>query len=401
MADACGNSGDPGPGGAGDIELTLLMPCLDEAETLETCVRKAHEALNRLEITGEVLVADNGSTDGSPEIARRCGARVAVVGERGYGSALLGGIRAANGRFIIMADADDSYDWTHIDAFVERLRQGCELVMGCRLPAGGGTILPGAMPPLHRWVGNPVLSSIGRLFFRCAVTDFHCGMRGFAKEAVEKLDLRSVGMEFASEMVVKSTLAGLRVEEVPVTLSPDGRGRRPHLRTFRDGWRHLRFMLLYSPKWLFLYPGIAMMLLGSIGFGLLLPGPLRAGGVAFDLNTMLVSALFVLIGFQCISFWIVAYAFATVEGFLPESRFLTNMCRYIRLETGLACGAVTFLAGLVLLGSGVRFWGQHDFGPLPAATGLRIVISAVTLQSLGAGCVFLSFMLSIVGSRRR
>ncbi|HEV2722568.1 MAG TPA: glycosyltransferase family 2 protein, partial [Thermoanaerobaculia bacterium] len=279
------------------IELSIVMPCLNEAETIEVCVAKARRFLDTSGIDGEVVVADNGSRDASREIAGRAGARVVDVGERGYGSALQGGIAAARGRYVIMGDADDSYDFSALAAFVEKLRGGADLVMGDRF-AGG--VLPGAMPPLHRWLGNPVLSGIGRLFFRSPVRDFHCGLRGFSKAAYERMELRTTGMEFASEMVVKATLLGMRVDEVPIVLHPDGRSHPPHLRSWRDGWRHLRFLLLYSPRWLFLYPGFVLMLLGAVVAGWLLPRPRTLGGVTFDVQTLLYAGMAIVIGFQAV-----------------------------------------------------------------------------------------------------
>src|SRR6267378_7884160 len=298
-------------------ELTILMPCLNEAETLASCISKARAFLARSGCTGEVVIADNGSTDRSPAIAAANGARVVHVAERGYGSALLGGIRAARGKFVIMGDSDDSYDFSRLDAFVEQLRAGFQLVMGNRFRGG---ILPGAMPPLHRYLGNPVLTGIGRLFFKSPVGDFHCGLRAFRRDAIERLDLRTHGMEFASEMVVKATAFGLRVTEIPTTLSPDGRDRAPHLRTWRDGWRHLRFLLLYSPRWLFLYPGGLLMIIGLLVGLLLLRGPLTVGGVNFDVHTLLYAAMAVIIGFQAIVFAMFTKVFAMSEGLLPEDK---------------------------------------------------------------------------------
>jgi len=382
------------------VELTVLMPCLDEAETLETCIRKAQQAIQEHGLRAEVLIADNGSTDGSQAIAQRCGARVVPVEARGYGAALLGGIATARGQYIIMGDADDSYDFTAIYPFVEKLREGVDLVMGCRLPAGGGTIEPGAMPWLHRWLGNPVLSGVGRLFFRCPVTDFHCGLRGFRKDAVEALGLQTTGMEFASEMVIKATLQKLRMANIPITLRPDGRTRPPHLRSWRDGWRHLRFMLLYSPRWLFLYPGILLFVLGVVFGGLLLAGPLRVGQVAFDTNSLVVCSMSVLLGFALISFAVIAKVFAVTEGLLPMDRRLDTLFRYITLEVGAITGAAVALVGVILLVVAVSHWGQRDFGALSPSDSLRQVVPAATLITLGAQITFASFLLSLLGLKR-
>src|SRR6185503_16780874 len=281
-------------------ELSVLMPCLNEAETLATCIKKAQKALDDLQVNGEVVIADNGSTDGSPEIAASLGARVIHVAQKGYGSALLGGIKAARGKYIIMGDADDSYDFTNLGPFLEKLRAGYDLVMGNRFKGG---IAPNAMPPLHKYLGNPVLTGIGRLFFRSPCGDFHCGLRGFSKAAIQRLDLRTTGMEFASETVVKASLHRLRITEVPTTLSVDGRNRRPHLHTWRDGWRHLRFLLLYSPRWLFLYPGASLFLSGVAGMMWLLPAPRHVGMVGLDIHTLFYASLAVVVGFQLMMFW--------------------------------------------------------------------------------------------------
>jgi glycosyltransferase involved in cell wall biosynthesis len=384
-----------------DVELTLLMPCLDEAETLESCLLKAREGLREHGVAGEILVADNGSRDGSQQIALAHGARVVPVAERGYGAALLGGIGAARGRYVIMADADDSYDWSRIGPFLERLRAGAELVMGCRLPRGGGRIAPGAMPWSHRWLGNPVLSWLGRRLFGTRVTDFHCGMRGFVRSAVERLALRTTGMELATEMIAKAALHGLRIEEVPITLHRDGRSRPPHLRTWRDGWRHLRFMLLYSPSWLFLAPGLGMLLAGALGFAAILPGPRHVAGLTLDVNTLLACSLGILVGFQCLSFALFARVFAMTEGLLPPDPVLTRLFERIGLETGLAAGLLLILGGGALMAGALAYWARQDFGDLSYPIGLRLVIPAVTLLALGIQVVFSSFFLSLLGLRRR
>ncbi len=384
-----------------ELELTLLMPCLNEAETLESCICKAKRALDALQIPGEVLIADNGSTDGSIEIAQSCGARIVHVVEKGYGSALRAGIAHARGRYIVMGDADDSYDWSQMGPFYERLAAGEELVMGCRLPMGGGTIRPGAMPFLHRWLGNPVLSFIGRLFFKCAVTDFHCGLRGFSAQAIRRLNLQAHGMEFASEMIAKAGLSRLRISEVPITLHPAGRTRPPHLRTWRDGWRHLRFMLMFCPKWLFFIPGLVMVLFGLLNFICVLPGPLMIGAVGFDVNTLLIGSFVGLVGFQCMSFGFFARIYGLAEGVAPRDPLLDRILSFFTLERGLIAGVILLLTGGGLLFRALLYWGAHDFGALSYPVGLRMVIPAVTLAALGVQTLFLSFFLNILGVKNR
>ena len=381
----------------GQMELSILMPCLNEAETLATCIKKAQKALEDLNIAGEIVVADNGSTDGSPEIAASLGARVVHIAEKGYGSALLGGIKAARGKYIIMGDADDSYDFTQLDPFVEKLRAGYDLVMGNRFKGG---IEPSAMPPLHRYVGNPVLTGIGRLFFKSPCGDFHCGLRGFSKAAIQNLDLRTTGMEFASETVVKASLHGLRITEVPTTLSLDGRSRSPHLRSWRDGWRHLRFLLLYSPRWLFLYPGLFLMLIGSIVAGLLLVGPRVVDGITFDVHTLLYAAMAIIIGYQTVNFAVFTKVFAITEGLLPEDPRLAMLFRHIKLETGIIAGGLLLVAGIALSVFALSFWSATSFGPLDPSRTLRLVIPAATLIVLGLQTVLSSFFLSILGLKR-
>jgi glycosyltransferase involved in cell wall biosynthesis len=378
-------------------ELSILMPCLNEAETLAICIKKAQKALDDLNVNGEVVIADNGSTDGSPEIAASLGARVIHVAEKGYGSALLGGIKAARGKYIIMGDADDSYDFTNLGPFLEKLRAGYELVMGNRFTGG---IAPNAMPPLHKYLGNPVLTGIGRLFFRSPCGDFHCGLRGFSKAAIQRLDLRTTGMEFASETVVKASLHGLRITEVPTTLSVDGRNRPPHLRSWRDGWRHLRFLLLYSPRWLFLYPGLLLMLVGAVGSGWLLVGPRVVDGITLDVHTFLYAAMAIVIGYQTVIFAIFTKVFAITEGLLPEDPRLKTLFNYIRLETGIVAGALLLAAGIGLSIYALSFWGAHSFGSLDPSQTLRLVIPAVTLIALGLQTVLSSFFLSILGLER-
>jgi glycosyltransferase involved in cell wall biosynthesis len=378
-------------------ELSILMPCLNEAETLATCIKKAQKALEDLNVNGEVVIADNGSTDGSPEIAASLGARVIHVAEKGYGSALLGGIKAARGKYIIMGDADDSYDFTNLGPFLEKLRAGYDLVMGNRFKGG---IAPNAMSPLHKYLGNPFLTGIGRLFFRSPCGDFHCGLRGFSKAAIQRLDLRTRGMEFASETVVKASLHGLRITEVPTTLSVDGRSRPPHLRSWRDGWRHLRFLLLYSPRWLFLYPGLLLMLIGTAVSGWLLLGPRVVDGITLDVHTFLYAAIAIVIGYQTVIFAVFTKVFAITEGLLPEDPRLKTLFRYIRLETGILAGALLLATGIGLSIYALSFWSSTSFGPLDPSRTLRLVIPAVTAIALGLQTVLSSFFLSILGLER-
>ncbi len=379
-------------------ELTILMPCLNEAETLETCIRKAQSYLEKSHICGEVVIADNGSSDGSRQIAAGLGARVVPVETRGYGAALLGGTHAARGRYIIMGDADDSYDFNALDPFVEKLRQGHDLVMGNRFQGG---IRPGAMPFLHRYLGNPVLSAIGRLFFRASIGDFHCGLRGYRRQAILDLDLRTTGMEFASEMVVKASLGRLRIAEVPTVLHPDGRSRPPHLRTWSDGWRHLRFLLLYSPRWLFLYPGLLLMLLGLILGLWLLPGTRVFLGLKLDINTLFYAALMIILGFQAVNFAVFTKVFGISEKLLPPDPALEKALGWARLERGLLLGALMIALGLGMSLLALADWEARGFGPLDPAQSLRLVIPGGTLLSLGLQAMFSAFFLSILGLKRR
>lgn len=374
-------------------ELTILMPCLNEAETLGICIDKAHGFLDRHRVCGEVLVADNGSTDGSQEIALRRGARVVHVAEKGYGSALYGGITAARGRHVIMGDADDSYDFTNLMPFLAALREGHQLVMGNRFLGG---ITPGAMPPLHRYLGNPVLTGIGRLFFKSKAGDFHCGLRGFDKQAIEGLHLQSTGMEFASEMVVKATLYKLRVTEVATTLSPDGRSRPPHLRSWRDGWRHLRFLLLYSPRWLFFYPGILLVLAGLASMTWLLPGPQRIGEITLDVHTMLYSAMAIILGVEAVSFGLFAKVYGVGAGFLLANDRMTDIMAGFTLERGLVLGLGLF--GLGLAGSlyAIYAWGSESFGDLVPGSMMRVIIPSLTSLAVGVQLMFGSFFLSVL-----
>ena len=380
------------------VEVSVVMPCLNEAETLEICIVKAQRALEEANIAGEIVIADNGSTDGSIEIAERLGTRVVNVRAKGYGNALMGGIAVATGKYVVMGDADDSYDFGHIPRFVEQLRSGADLVMGNRFHGG---IQKDAMPPLHRYLGNPALTKLGRLFFRSPVGDFYCGMRGFRKDAYERMGLRTTGMEFATEMVVKATLLDLRIAEVPTTLSPDGRSRAPHLRTWRDGWRTLRFFLLYSPRWLFFYPGIVLMLVGAVLGLWLLPAPRTVGGVTFDVHTLVYAAAFVLLGFQAIAFACFTKIFAIAEGLHPPDAALDKLFRYITLEVGIAVGAVLTIAGLATSIYAVSNWGAQHFGLLDYSHTMRIVIPGALLLTLGVQTIFASFFMSVLGLRRR
>ncbi|MEG4634445.1 glycosyltransferase family 2 protein [Microcoleus sp. AR_TQ3_B6] len=380
------------------LELSILMPCLNEAETLEICIEKAQKSLRELDIAGEVIIADNGSTDGSQDIATRMGARVVPVAAKGYGSALMGGIIAARGVYIIMGDADDSYDFSNLGPFVEKLRGGCDLVMGNRFQGG---IKPGAMPPLHKYLGNPVLTWVGKLFFSSPAGDFHCGLRGFRRDSILKLDLQTTGMEFASEMVVKASLYKLRITEVPTVLSPDGRSRPPHLRTWRDGWRHLRFLLLYSPRWLFLYPGTALMIGGLIVSIWLLPGTQEIGGISFDVHTLLYSAIAIIVGFQAVTFAFFTKVFAISEKLLPEDPKLNKIFRYVTLETGLMVGVTLILIGIVGSFLSLTIWRETAFGSLDPSKTLRLVIPSLTCLTVGLQMVLSSFFLSVLGLKRR
>ena len=377
-----------------ELELTILMPCLNEAETLASCIGKARACIERLGLAAEIVVADNGSTDGSQRLAREAGARVVDVPERGYGSALYHGAQAARGRFIIMGDADDSYDFSRLDAFVDRLREGADLVMGNRFLGG---VRPGAMPWKNRYLGNPLLSAIGRFFFHSAAGDFHCGLRGITRAAFDRLNLQTTGMEFASEMVIKATLLRLRVVEVPTTLDKDGRNRPPDLRPWRDGWRHLRFMLLYCPRWLFLYPGAAMMALGVTGSAALLAGAAWTAG----LGLLLVSSAAILLGFQSVAFAFCARIYAFNEGLLPEDKPLEAMFNRFTLETGLVAGAALLVIGLTAGVIAAVGWSPSGVGTLTSREALQVAIPAVTAVCLGGQVVLTSFLLSFLGLRRR
>jgi glycosyltransferase involved in cell wall biosynthesis len=377
-------------------ELTILMPCLNEAETVARCVAKARAYLARSGVNGEVVIADNGSTDGSQLIGARSGARVVVVPVRGYGSALLSGIRSARGRYVIMGDSDDSYDFGHLDDFVAKLREGYHLVMGNRFRGG---IKPGAMPVLHRFLGNPVLTAVGRLFFRSPCGDFHCGLRGFDRDAILGLDLQAPGMEFASEMVVKASIFGLSITEVPTILYPDGRSRPPHLRRWRDGWRHLRFLLLFSPKWLFLYPGFALFAAGLMAMAWLLPGPRTIHGVSLDIHSLLYASLAVTTGFQSMQFWTFAKVYRTREGIAPWDAKFASVISLATLEVGLITGSVLSLLGLGLGVYAVASWDMVGLGALRPTETMRLVIPSATSVLLGFQVIYGAFFLSILEIR--
>lgn len=380
-----------------DLTVTILMPCLNEAETLAFCVRQAISALRDNHVDGEVVVADNGSTDGSQAIAAAEGARVVNVPVRGYGAALIAGIEAARGKYVLMADADASYHFEHLPRFLPKLEEGYDLVMGNRF---SGTIEPGAMPPLHRYLGNPVLSSIGRIFFSIPVRDFHCGLRAFRRDSILALGLRTTGMEFASEMVVKASLARLRLGEVPTTLSPDGRSRPPHLRSWRDGWRHLRFLLLFSPRWLFLFPGIFSFLIGLAISLWLIGGPRTIGHWTFDVDTLTYALGLVLIGAHISVFAVSAKVFGTQEGFLPRNPQFEKIFEYINLEVGLLFGCALLLAGFGILGYALWLWHAAGFGHMSPQRMLRLTLPSATCFMLGVEAIFGSFFLSLLGMNR-
>ena len=374
------------------------MPCLDEAETLETCIRKASTSAEGLGLDLEIVIADNGSTDGSQEIARRNGARVVDVEERGYGAALRAGIEHSRADYVIMADADDSYALDDLGPFVEELNAGADLVMGNRFKGG---IEPGAMPKLHRVLGNPVLSFIGRHLFASNIGDFHCGMRGFRRQAIRDLDLRTTGMEFASEMVVRASLDELDVREVPTTLRPDGRTREPHLRTWRDGWRHLRFLLLFSPRWLLLLPGVALVAIGLIGLAVLLPGPVQIGSVELDIHALLYAHLALVVGVNAVLLAVFARIYAVSAGLLSESDGLTRWLQRLSLERVLVAGILLIVAGVAGSIVAVVVWGSESFEGLDPSETMRIVIPSVTAVAIGAELVFASFVIGVLGLPRR
>ncbi|MBV9508954.1 MAG: glycosyltransferase family 2 protein [Caulobacteraceae bacterium] len=388
-------TGQPEPAA---LELTILMPCLNEAETIEVCVRKALGYLKRSGVAGEVLVADNGSTDGSQAMAEALGARVVAVPEKGYGAALIGGVRAAKGRFVIMGDADDSYDFENLDGMVEHLRGGADLVMGNRFKGG---IAPGAMPPLHRYLGNPVLSFLGRLFFSIPVGDFHCGLRGFSRQAMLDLGLQSPGMEFASEMVVKASLYGLTIEETPTTLKPDGRSRPPHLKTWRDGWRHLRFLLLHSPRWLFIYPGAALIVLGLLGcFSLALGEISLTAHISLNVHSLVVSCFAILIGVQLMMFGALARRYQTLEGVLPPAARFQKFLMGMNLESILQVALVIFVAGAAGVAWSVASWAGSGFGPIHYDSVMRVLVMSLTGVAVAIQLAAAGFLASVFALRR-
>jgi len=377
----------------GQVEVSVVMPCLNEAETLETCIRKALDFFARSRVSGEVVVADNGSTDGSIDIARGAGARVVHVEKKGYGNALMGGFEAAKGKYLIMGDADDSYDFQNLMPFIEKLRAGYDVVMGNRFRGG---IKKGAMPWHHRYIGNPVLTGVLNLFFRSGIGDAHCGLRGLSREAFNGLHLRTTGMEFASEMVVKAAYR-LKMTEVPTVLSPDGRSRPPHLRSFRDGWRHLRFLMLLAPKWALMIPGGLMGLTGLVLMMLLWVGPLHMGQTVFDVHTMLLASMLVIVGYQAVTIGFAARIFALQQEIGPPSRALRWGFQVLNLERGLIAGAAVVVAGLVLIGYVALVWSAHGFGPLDVTRTLRPVLLGTMLIALGMQTLLMSLFYSMLG----
>jgi glycosyltransferase involved in cell wall biosynthesis len=377
------------------------MPCLNEADTLATCIKKAQAALLPLGDSAEIIIADNGSTDGSQKIAADMGARVVPVSEKGYGNALMGGIAAARGTYVIMGDADDSYDFGEIPKFLRQLREGYDIVQGCRLPSGGGTVAPGAMPFLHRWWGNPMFSIMARWWFHAPIHDIYCGMRGFSKSWYDRLDQRCTGMEFATEMIIKSSLYACRIGEVPITLHPDGRkAHAPHLKTFRDGWRTLRFFLIYSPRWLFLMPGVLLVLIGLIGYALAMPG-VQISGATLDAHTLLLASLSLIVGYQSIFFAVFTKVFAISERLMPADKRLNRFFDVMTLERGVMSGALACVFGAGLLIFAVIQWERAGFGHLNYARTMRWVVPGVTLFALGFQTIWSSFFVSILGMRRK
>lgn len=383
------------------LEVSVVIPCLNEHETVGMCVQKAVGALTQSGLAGEVIVADNGSTDGSVEIAESLGARVVAVRARGYGHALRGGIEVARGRYVIMGDADDSYDFREVPRFVSELRKGYDLVQGCRLPSGGGKVLPGAMPWLHRWIGNPMLSWLAWLMFRTPIHDIYCGMRGFTRASFEALDLQSPGMEFATEMLIKASLFRQRIQQIPITLSPDGRrSRGPHLRTFRDGWRTVRFFLIFSPRWLFWYSGWALILLGALGYAIALPG-LTIAGATFDAHTLVIASMLLQLGTQSMMFAVLTTTYAIKQRFRPPSRRVDLFFAIFTLERGAVVGLAGILFGFLVILVATVAWYRTGFGPLDYATTMRVVVPGATMVTLGSGVILNSFLCSMLGLDRR
>ncbi len=378
--------------------LSIVMPCLNEAETLETCITKAKGFLQKSGMRGEIIIADNGSTDGSLRLAEKAKVSIVHVAQKGYGSALLGGIEAARGEFVIMGDADDSYDFSDLSRFVEALEAGYDLVMGNRFKGG---IKPGAMPLLHRYLGNPVLSWLARLFFKSDIGDFHCGLRGLRRDAILALNLQTTGMEFASEMIVKATLRGLKIKEVPTILYPDGRTRPPHLRTWSDGWRHLRFLLLYSPRWLFFYPGLALTVLGILISAFLLPGPRRVGNVTLDINTLMYASLLTIVGVQAVLFSLFTTVFGVNAGLLPRDPLTEQFVQRIGLEKGILLSLGMILLGFASSIGALVYWSQNLFGEIDPTFSMRLVIPGAVLFTLGFQALFASFFLSILNTKLR
>lgn len=383
------------------IDLSVVIPCLNESDTLAVCIRKAFEGICEAGIEGEVIVADNGSTDGSQAIATKEAARVVPVAAKGYGSALMGGIAAAQGRWIVMGDADDSYDFREIPKFVTKLREGCELVQGCRLPSGGGTVAAGAMPWSHRWIGNPMFSALAARWFRAPIHDVYCGLRAFTKDLYARLDQRCTGMEFATEMIIKSSLGGARIGEVPITLHKDGRvAHAPHLRTVRDGWRTLRFFLLCTPQWLFMIPGLLLLLLGAVAWALALPG-VRIAGASFDAHTLLVGSMMIICGFQAVCLGVLTEKFAVSEGILPQRERARPGEWLLQLEPGLVLSSGLFLAGIGLVAAVFYRWYAAGFGFLDYAQTMRFVVPGITSCVLGVQLFFVVFFGSVLELRRK
>jgi glycosyltransferase involved in cell wall biosynthesis len=387
---------------ADEIEISIVIPCLNEVDTVAACVRKAVSWLSTRAINGEVILSDNGSTDGSIESAERAGARIVRVSRRGYGSALMKGIECARGKYVIMGDADDSYDFSRLDGFIERLRSGSDIVQGCRLPSGGGKVMPKAMPLVHRWWGNPMFSLLARLWFGAPIHDIYCGLRGFSKSFYKTLNMQCTGMEFAVEMVIKASLLNARVAEVPITLHPDGRvNRKRHLRTFRDGWRTLRFFLLYSPRWLFLVPGIVLMFVGLSASLLLLPGTVFIGTIGFDFHTLVFSTALIVIGFNATAFAVLSRVFASRVGLLPDKRSVQQIDHFFNLEIGLLIASAMLASGIAIAAFSFWQWSLTNFGPLHSFVYVRLVVCSAMLLILGSQLAFGTFFLGMLGLQRR